>query len=164
MLHRSFSILCISILLPCSLANASGYIFGPSFCDFSVEFPVQYKAKNMTLNGTQGTGATAHPNSSTSLGAECWPYEQQLPIDSYAQRLENEMRQRGISVSSVLIDTDSKVAQQVILSGRISASGKFLHIKTVSFIGPKSRLDLTILDQDIASQSQVAFRNSVKRR
>lgn len=157
-------VLAYCLVLPCSLANAGGYVFSPKDCDFSVEFPVQYKPKDMTLKGTQGAGATAHANSSTSLGAECWPYEQQLPIDSYAQGLENEMRQRGVSVSSVLIYKESKVAQQVVLSGRISADGKSLHMKTVSFIGPKSRLDLTILDRDIAGQTQVDFRNSVKRK
>ena len=157
-------ILLSCLVLTCSLANADGYVFSPNFCDFSVEFPVQYKPKDMILKGTQGAGATAHANSATSLGAECWPYEQQLPIDIYAQALENESRQRGVAVSSVLIDKDSKVARQVVLSGRISAGVKSWHIKTVSFIGPRSRLDLTILDRDIASQTQVNFRNSVKRK
>ena len=157
------------ILLPCllltgPLANAESYVFSPEFCDFSVEFPVQYKPKDMILKGVQGAGATAHANSSTSLGAECWPYEQQQPIDIYAQALEIESRQRGVAVSSVFIDKGSKVAQQVVLSGRISAGVESWHIKTVSFIGPRSRLDLTILDRDIASQIQVNFRNSVNRK
>lgn len=152
------------LLFMCSFANAGNYVFSPAFCDFSVEFPVQYKPKDLTLNGTQGAGATAHANSSTSLGAECWPYEQQISIDAYAQGLENEARQRGVAISSVLIDKDSKVAQQVILTGRISIGGKSLTMKTVSFIGPRSRLDLTILDRDIASQTQIDFRNSVKRK
>lgn len=162
MLVRRFLPYCFVSLS--SLANAGNYIFSPTFCDFSVEFPVQYKPKDMTLKGAQGAGATAHANSSTSLGAECWPYEQQLPIDTYAQGLENEMRQRGVAVSSVLIDKDSKVARQVVLSGRVSTGGKSLNMKTVSFIGPRSRLDLTILDREIASQTQVDFRNSVKRK
>lgn len=154
-------ILLSCLLLPCSFANAGGYVFSPNFCDFSVEFPVQYKPKEMILKGTHGAGATAHPNSATSLGAECWPYEQQLSINTYAQGLEDEMRQRGVIINSVLIDNDGGVSPQVILTGRISVGGNMLTIKTVSFIGPRSRLDLTILDRYMVSQTQVSFRNSV---
>lgn len=138
--------------------------FSPECCEFSVEFPTQYKPKQTTLNGVLGTGATARVGESASFGAECWPYVKQLPLEQFAQRMEMQARQRGVSVSSVLVDRNSESVEQIVLTGIINAGGQTLHIKIITYIGQRTRLDLTMVDSEITSRAQLEFRNSVRLR
>ena len=114
--------------------------------------------------GTADAAATARVGNSTSLGAECWPYSEKPLIETFARNVEIEARRRGLSVSSVIIDKNSNVGEQVILTGWVKTGGQKVYVKMISVMGTKSRLDLTIADSEIASRTQVNFRNSVKRK
>jgi hypothetical protein len=142
-------------------ANAGEKVFSPSFCEFSVVFPNGYKPKEMISETAAGIAATGRAGS-TGLSAECWPYEEQVPIQTYAREVASQMRQRGGTVDNVSIET-SKIGEQVIVTSRIKSGSDSFHIKSVSFMGSRTRLDLTIVDREIASSAQINFRNSVKR-
>jgi hypothetical protein len=144
-------------------ANAGEKVFSPSFCEFSVAFPNGYKPKEMISATATGAAATGRAGS-TGLSAECWPYEKQTPIQTYARELASQMRQRGGIVDNVSIDRNSKMGEQVVVTSRIKSDSELFHIKTVSFMGSRTRLDLTIVDQEIVGSAQINFRNSVKRK
>ena len=163
MLSVFFGMLCMSNC--CSdEAIAGEFVFEPSLCEFSVTFPVKYKQRKIIKNGTAGTAATARVSNLTSLGAECWPYIEKLQIETFARNMEIEAQQRGLSVNSVIIDKSSNVGERIILTGWLKTGGQKVYVKIISIMGTKSRLDLTIADCEIASRTQVDFRNSVKRK
>jgi hypothetical protein len=153
----------IVIALFMAEAAAGEKIFSPSFCEFSVVFPDGYKPKELISSTTTGAAATGRAGS-TGLSAECWPYEKQPPIQTYAQELDSQIRQRGGTVDNVIIDRNSKMGTQVIATSRINSGGELFRIKTVSFMGSRTRLDLVIVDKEIGGSAQINFRNSVKRK
>lgn len=94
------SMVTIAIGIFMAEANAGEKVFSPSFCEFSVTFPNGYKPKEMISATATGAAATGRAGS-TGLSAECWPYEQQAPIQTYARELASQMRQRGGIVDNV---------------------------------------------------------------
>lgn len=156
----------LTILLSMSFSCASALAdtFSTDFCDFTVDFPAKYSTREMLSEDATGIAAIANATKDTRLAAECWPYIDQLPLDVYAQGMRIEMQQRGFEINNVSIDRETGAAPQVILSGRLSAGGEKYHTTTISLMGPRSRLDLSIVERHPASQAQTIFRNSVRRK
>lgn len=153
----------IAIAVFMAEAKASEKVFSPSFCEFSVVFPNGYKPKELISATATGAAATGRAGPA-GLSAECWLYEKQAPIQTFAQEIAFQMGQRGGIVDSVIIDRNSKKGEQVIMTSRIKSGNDLFRIKTISFIGLRTRLDLTIVDKEIASSAMINFRNSVKRK
>ena len=160
-MHLRYFITIFLILFPPWVA-AADFIFSPKFCEFSVQFPVQYKTYEIIKSGNIGLSARAKTIDLTGLNAECWAFDKPLQIEILAQELEKEMQKRGVSVGIVIIDKNNDIAPQIILSGNVNPEGKKLFIKMISFIGHKSILELLIVEKDLVSQTQVNFRNNVK--
>lgn len=142
--------------------KAAEKVFSPLFCEFSIVFPNGYKPKELISATSTGVAATGRAGS-TGLSAECWPYEKQAPIKTLAQEMAFQVGERGGIVDSVIIDRNSKKGEQVVITSRIKSDNELFHIKTISFIGSRTRFDLIIVDKEIASSAQINFRNSVKR-
>lgn len=151
----------VLLMLPLSAVADEDRWFSPDFCEFSVEFPTMYEEKQVIVGGELGTGATAQVGSSAFFAAECWSYEEQLPLEQFAQHMEMLAKQRGVSVSSVVVDRNNAIGGQVVLTGVVNAGGETLHIKTISSFGQRTRLDLTMVNSEIVSREILAFRNSV---
>ncbi|WP_177171008.1 hypothetical protein [Nitrosospira multiformis] len=156
------TVVAISISVFMGEANADEKVFSPPYCEFSVVFPNGYKPKEIISKTATGAAATGRAGS-TGLSAECWPCEERVEIQAYARELASEMRRRGGIVDSVIIDRNNKIGEQIILTSRIKSGSDSYHIKIVSFRGTRTRLDLAIVDQEMASSAQINFRNSVKR-
>ena len=146
-----------------SVAHSAGQNFSPAFCEFSVTFPNGSKPKDMLSATASGAAATGRAGAA-GLSAECWPYENQIPIDTYAQGIASQIQQRGGTVDNVSIDRNGKTGPQVVVTSRLKTGTGMYYVKAISFIGNKSRLDLTVIDKEIASTAQVDFRSSVKRK
>ncbi len=157
MICRLFTML---LLFPiCAFAN--GYVFEDKQCDFNVTFPVRFQTKEIYKGSDVGVLATARPNQSVRLSAECWPREDML-IRDYVNYIQNGVQKQGIEVIGITSER-SRIGDVVILSGRTNIQGKALHLRLVSYFGPKYRLDLRVLDYNPAgSKEQIDFRNSVK--
>ncbi|MGR4068406.1 hypothetical protein [Billgrantia sp. C5P2] len=151
----------MSLMLPLSSVADEDWWFSPDFCEFSVEFPTAYEEKQVVVGGELGAGATAQVGSSAFFAAECWSYEEQPPLEQFAQHMEMLATQRGVSVSSVVVDRSSTIGGQVVLTGVVNAGGETLHITTISSVGQRTRLDLTMVDNEIVSREKLAFRNSI---
>lgn len=152
--------LLLCLLLPCASTWAD--TFSTAFCDFSVNFPGKYSIREMLSEDSAGVAAVANATSDTRIAAECWPYIEKPPLDVYANAMQAEMKQRGFIINNVSIDQHSGVAPQVIISGRLKAGGETYHTTSISFMGQRSRLDLSIVERHIASKEHMAFRSSVR--
>jgi hypothetical protein len=148
-----------------SEVSASGAIFSPAACDFSVDFPNEYRIKDITLGGVHALGAASGRGAgNTRFSAECWPIEKNVSIEEIGRRIERQANQRGLSISSNIIDKNDKRGEQAILSGILTVEGKKIHMKLISIIGPSTRLDLIIVDSELLKQSHIDFRNSIKQK
>lgn len=154
--------ICLILCLTLSCASSWADTFTTSFCDFSVNFPGKYSTREMISEETAGIAAVANATRDTRIAAECWPYTEQLPLDAYARAMQAEMKQRGFVINNVSIDRDSGVAPQVIISGRLTAAGETYYTTSISIMGRRSRLDLSIVERHLASKAHTAFRNSVR--
>jgi hypothetical protein len=155
----------IGILLYLVIGNvsASTFLFSPKNCDFSVEFPNEYKIRELSLGGSQALGAASGRGAgNTRFGAECWRIERKMSIEEIGRGLEEQAKSRGMIISSNIIDKDDKNKVQVIVSGILTTDGKKIHAKLISILGKTTRLDLSIVDSELLKQSHVDFRNSVK--
>jgi len=167
MSYRLYFITCLVVtVFTTSGVIAGNFSFSPISCEFSVEFPAKYKLKEISLGGKHGVIASLSLDTLNNLRAESWALSNHLPVEVYAQQLEDEIRERGVIVNNVMIDKNSKFGDQIILTGRMKLGGETFHVKTVSFIGIKTRLDLIIISDSMMTQAkaQVDFRNSVRRK
>jgi len=118
----------------------------------------------LVKDGVEGLAATANISHSISAQAECWPQNNDISISSYAKSIEIESKNRGILVDSVIIDnTTNDIGTQVVLNGRISLDNKYSYLKLVSTFGNFSRLDLIVIDDEIASGNYLKLRKSIKK-
>ncbi len=154
---------CMLLSLAITSASAGGLVFSPKSCDFSVEFPNEYKIREHSLGGVQALGAASGKGAgNTRFGAECWRIERQLTIEEISRGMEEQAKLRGITISSNIIDKSDKNQVQAMLYGLLTADGKKIHVKLMAIIGKTTRLDLSIIDSELLKQSHVDFRNSVK--
>lgn len=153
-----------SILLLFICSTAAANTFTLDYCDFSVDFPSKYSTREIYVKGSTTIAAMTTTANNTWLEAECWPYIKQLSLHEYARESETEFRNRGIFIKNIVVNKDASIAPQVITSGRIQIGGENYHTTSVSFMGPRSRLDLNIVEREIGSKEHSAFRNSVKRK
>lgn len=142
--------------------TVSSEIFSPTNCDFSVSFPGKYEIREMFLPTGQSTSLATTPNGSpVKLSAECWPLQDISPKE-YAKSLAPKMVERGVLVHSVNL-TKGNYGDVVTLAGSAGEGSDKYYIRLESFFGPKTRLDLLILEKTpVASRDHVDFRNSVK--
>lgn len=145
---------------------ANEYTFAPESCEFNIAFPVKYNSKTLVKDGVEGLAATAKISNSISAQAECWSQNNDISISSYAKSIEVESKNRGILVDSVIIDNNTikSVGTQVVLNGRISINNKYSFVKFISTFGKYSRLDLIVIDDELASSNYVKLRNSILKR
>ena len=151
-----------TLLLTASDAIAANpALFDSAKCDFTAIFPTIYQSKEIIKNGVIGVLATARPNADLKLTAECWPLEK-ISARDFAIMLERRAQEQGIEVSGVTSERTAH-GDAVMLSGRTSAQGKIVHVRLISYFGPRYRFDLRILDFNASgSPEQIAFRNSVR--
>lgn len=155
----------VFLFLAISEVSASGFIFSPKTCDFSVEFPNEYKARELSLEDVHAIGAASGRGAgNTRFGAECWPIGKKVSIQEIGRGLEQQAYRRGISISSNIIEKNDGKREQAVLSGILSVDGKKIHVKLISILGLSTRLDLSIVDSELLKQSHVDFRNSVKQK
>jgi hypothetical protein len=160
-LARSFLI--VFLLITVSQAKAET-VFSPSSCEFSVEFSVPYKTgTSMSAGGNKTIKAKATPRKGISLGAECWDAIHNLDIVDFADNLRKGMIEKGFSVTGLNIDKNSSVPS-VMLTGTVTAQKKLVHIKMISYFGSNSRMDLFIVEEELASSEGLNFRNSIRKK
>ena len=95
------------------------------------------------------------------LSAECWPLQPITPQE-YAKALSPKMAERGIRVHSLSLEKGYH-GEIVTLAGVAGEGANKYYIRFQSFFGPKTRLDILILEKSsMASQDHLAFRNSVR--
>lgn len=143
--------------------NTSGAeIFSPANCDFSVTFPSNYETREIFSPTGQSTKLAKNQNGqSLKISAECWPLQAITPHE-YAKNLSAKMAERGIQVHSVNLSRGI-YGDIVTLAGVAEQGSEKYYIRFESFFGTKTRLDLLVFEKSvIASQENLAFRNSVK--
>lgn len=157
---RSCFALCSAAFI-CGTALASE-TFNPANCDFTVAFPGKYETREIFTATGQSTLLAKNPNGqAVKLSAECWPL-QPISAQEYAKSLSPKMSQRGIQVQSVTLGKGN-YGDVVTLAGTAGEGSDKYYIRFESFFGPKTRLDILILEKSaIASVEHLAFRNSVK--
>lgn len=144
-------------------ATVSGAeIFSPADCDFSVTFPNKYETREIYAPSGQSTVLAKSPSGQpVKLSAECWPLQVITPQE-YAKSLSPKMTERGVQVLSVNL-AKGNYGDIVTLAGTAGQGADKYHIRFESFFGPKTRLDLLVLEKSsVASKEHLAFRNSVK--
>lgn len=150
----------IGFLLPC-IAFAQAQTFQNDRCDFSVVFPIPYETKLIVKGQDEGILATARPKKSVKLSAECWPREN-ISTRDFMHHIQNGAQSQGVEVTAVTAEKHS-TGDVVTLVGRANTPGQLIHLRIVSYFGPKNRMDLRIIDYDFSgSREQLDFRNSVK--
>ena len=150
------------LLLP-TFAYGGGVVFENKDCDFAVTFPVQFQSKQIYKGSDVGLLATARPTESVKLSVECWPKENESVRD-FVTKIQSRAQQQDIEVLGVTSERN-RFGDVVTLSGRIIVQGKNVHIRLVSYFGPRTRLDLRVLDYNASgSKEQIDFRNSVRLR
>lgn len=145
-----------------SSLSFSAETFTPTNCDFSVSFPGKYEIREIFSATGQSTILAKNPNGlPVKLSAECWPLQSISPQE-YAKSLSPKMAERGIQVHSVNL-AKGNYGDIVTLAGSAGEGSDKYYIRFESFFGPKTRLDLLILEKTaLASKEHLAFRNSVK--
>lgn len=147
------------LLLPC-ISIAQGHTFRDQRCDFAVTFPVPFERKAVFKGPDEGIFVTARPNKSVKLSAECWPKES-ISTRDFVRHIQEGAQKQGIEVTAVTIERKS-VGEVVTLVGRMLVQGQTVHLRSVSYFGPRYRLDLRVLDYSPSgSREQIDFRNSV---
>lgn len=151
-----------TFVLTYSPLSVSAEIFSPKNCDFSVSFPGKYEIREIFSATGQSTTLAKNPNGlPVKLSAECWPLQSISPQE-YAKSLPPKMAERGIQVHSVNL-ANGNYGDIVTLAGSAGEGSDKYYIRFESFFGPRTRLDLLILEKSaLASKDHLAFRNSVK--
>ena len=159
---QMFRLISMFLLLP-TLAYGGATVFEDKNCDFAVTFPVQFQAKQVYKGSDVGLLATARPTESVKLSLECWPKENES-IRDFVNKIQSRVQQQGIEVLGVTSERN-QFGDVVTLSGRTIVQGKNVHLRLVSYFGPRTRLDLRVLDYNASgSKEQIDFRNSVRLR
>ena len=148
------------LFLPC-IVLAQTQVFRHESCDFAVTFPVPYETKMILKGQDEGVLATARPNKSVKLSAECWPKEN-ISTRDFMRHIQDGVERQGIEVTAVT--AERKLTGDVVtLVGRVVVQRRLLHIRLVSYFGSRYRMDLRILDDTMSgSKEQIDFRNSVR--
>jgi hypothetical protein len=144
-----------------SVSFAQGQTFRDQRCDFSVYFPVPYETKSILKGAEEGVLASARPNKSVKLSAECWPREN-ISTNDFMRHIEQGVQSQGFDVTAVTAEKRA-TGEVVTLVGRVNVQGRPVHLRIISHFGPRYRMDLRILDYNISgSKEQIDFRNSVR--
>jgi hypothetical protein len=99
-------------------------LFSPEYCEFSVEFPIDYYTQiSISAGGSSITAARASINQTASLGAECWEDHEPTALEEFSVGLQAIVNERGFDVSGVLIDENGQ-APSVILTATTTSQGK----------------------------------------
>ena len=150
----------IGLFIPC-IAFSQAQTFQKDRCDFSVVFPIPYETKLIINGKDEGILATARPKKSVKLSAECWPREN-ISTRDFMRHIQNGVQSQGIEVTAVTAEQRS-TGDVVTLVGRVNTPNQLIHLRIISHFGPKNRMDLRIIDYDLAgSKEQIDFRNSVR--
>ncbi len=156
--------LLVSILLLISAAAFANEdkIYSPNYCEFSVEFPNSYrKSTSISALGTSINAAKLSPTRTTSIAAECWRYNHELTIDEFAQTVREGYLKKGVNVTSVQIEHLDDYSR-IIISGTVGNT-KIAHMKNILNFGETSRMDLFIIEEQMASMLGLNFRNSLQK-
>jgi len=137
-------------------------LFSPAYCEFIVEFPSDYYTQtNKSAGGNTTTAARASINGTLSLAAECWEDSRSITLDEFSEGLQSLANDRGFSVSTVSINKNGTVPV-ITLTATAKSQGKIFHVKMISYFGSFSRMDLFIVDIEMAGKFALKFRNSVR--
>lgn len=149
-----------SLLINYPFFSHSGELYSPANCEFTVEFPRKYEVKKIYLpSGETVLQASSKTRNDGRLGAEC--YISSISTDDFMKFILSDLTKRGVTVYNVQ-SRDHMGTETVVASGGLYIDGGLLYLKIVSYFGDISRLDLILVENEIASKESLNFRNSVR--